>query len=389
MGRPLLIHGATVVDADGERPADVLVHGGRIAAVGDVPGGDHEVLAAQGRFLTPGLIDCHVHLVADAGPDITSMTRRGDAELALLALAHAQRTLRGGVTTLRDTGGYRFAEVAARDAIARGTVQGPRVLVSGHLLTTKGGHGHFMGRQAQGREELVEAAREQLRGGADWVKVIATGGVLTAGADPHASQFRVEEVRAVVEEARRAGRQVAAHAHGAGGIEAAVEGGAASVEHGTYLTDPLAERMRQRGTFLVPTAAAHRGIVEAGTAKGVPEEAVRKAQAALASHREAVQRALAKGVPLAMGTDAGTPFNAHGDNARELELMVEYGLKPEQALAMATVNPARLLRLDAHVGLVRPGMAADLLLLERSPLDDIAAFRRRLARVMLGGAWVA
>lgn len=388
MAKPIHVKGAKVVDAQGERSADVLIREGKIERVGDVPSGDYDVVAAQGRYLTPGLIDCHVHLVADAGPDIMVIERRTDTELAILALTNAQRTLRGGVTTLRDLGGTGKAEIATRDAINKGWTQGPRVLPVGKLLTITGGHGHFLSSEADTADELVKAAREQFRAGADWIKVVATGGVLTHGANPKAAQYTAEQLRPLVEEAKRAGRKVAAHAHGEAGIAAAVEAGVASIEHGTYLTDALATKMAKQGTYLVATTVAPVGIVEAGTAAGVPEDAVRKAEATLKVHKQAVQRALAKGVPLAMGTDAGTPFNPHGQNARELEILVEYGLKPEQALEAATVGSARLLGLEDQVGLVKPDYAADLLLLGKNPLDDVRAFRRDLQRVMKGGAWV-
>ena len=383
--KPVLIKGAKAVDAGGERSADLLVSGNTIREIGDVPGGDYDIVAANGRFVTPGLIDCHVHLTGDATADYFATLRRSEAELALLCLSNAQKALEGGVTTMRDCGGYKFAEVAARDAIHRGAVPGPTLLVSGHFLTMTGGHAYLVGREADGPAEYVKAAREQLKARVDWLKIMASGGVLGPGADPNVAQMTLEEVRAVVEEGRKAGKPTAAHAHGAAAIEAAVEGGVASIEHGTYLTDALAERMEQRGTFLVPTAVAVRAIAEAGTGRGIDAESVHRAEAVIPKHREAVRRALGKGVLIAMGTDAGTPFNEHGQNARELEVLVEYGMSPQQALSAATLHAARLLRLDTQVGLLKPGMAADLLILDRNPLDDIAAFRTSLKRVMHGG----
>jgi len=385
MTKPVLIKGAMAVDAGGARSADILLSGNAIRAVGDVPAGDYEVITANGRFIAPGLIDCHVHLVNDAGGDVTSPVRRSEAELALLALVNAQKDLEAGVTTMRDTGGYKFVEVAVRDAINRGTVPGPHLFTSGHFLTMTGGHGYFMGREADGVDDLRKAAREQLKARTDWLKIMATGGVAGPGADPNVSQMTVEEVRAVVEEGRKAGKLTAAHAHGAAGIEAAVEGGVASVEHGTYLTEELAERMEHKGTFLIPTAVALRSIVEGGALQNMPVETVRKAEAAVKKHREAVMRAVAKGVLIALGTDVGSPFNEHGQNARELEILVEYGMTPEHVLKAATLNAARLLRVDTRVGLVKPGMGADLLILDRNPLEDISAFRTGLKKVIHGG----
>ncbi|MCA1813408.1 MAG: amidohydrolase family protein [Halobacteriales archaeon] len=291
MSPPVLLRGATVVDAEGERSADVLVEHGRITRVGDVPGGDNEVVPA--KLVTPGLIDCHVHLVADAGPDLARLVQLSDAQLGARVALNALRTVRGGITTVRDLGGCRHAEFAARDML-RQLGLGPRLLLAGKALTITGGHGWFLGREADSAEELVRGAREQVRAGADVLKVIATGGVLTTGADPQAAQYTAEQLTALVRDAERMGRRVAAHAHGEAGIRAAVEAGVASVEHGSYLTEALADRMATQGTFLVPTIAASKSIADAGTERGIPEDSTtsgRSAPGCSASWRAARGRA--------------------------------------------------------------------------------------------------
>lgn len=382
----LLVRGATIVDARGERPGDVLVRDGRIVEVGDVRSvTDEPVLAANGWYLTPGLIDCHIHLCHQAGPDPRVITGKRDHQLATEAAEAAGRTLRAGVTTARDCGGRGFVETALRDAIRAGAVEGPRLLTSGHPIVRRGGHMSYFGRQVDGPEDAGLAAREQIAGGVDWLKVAATGGVTTPNVDPRKAELTKEEIRAVVEEGRKAGLPVASHAHGGDGIRNSLAAGVRSIEHGTYADDEMIRFMVQHGVFLVPTLVATRAMIDAGTAKGVPEYAVRKAAEIDGERRKAFATCVARGVKVAMGTDAGTPFNPHGENARELELMAEAGMTPAQALGSSTVTAAELLGLKSNLGLVESGYEADILLLLRNPLDEPSAFRRELATVVQSG----
>lgn len=382
----LLIKGATIVDARGERPGDVLVREGRIVEVGDVrTATDERVLAANGRYLTPGLIDCHIHLCYEGGPDPRTMSKKTDAQLAVEAEAHARATLLAGVTTARDCGGRGFVETRVRDAIREGRIEGPRLVTSGHPIVRKGGHMSYYARETVGPEDCTKAAREQIAGGADWLKVVATGGITSPNVDPRRAELTEEEIRAVVAEGRRAGRFVAAHAHGGEGIQNALNAGVRSIEHGTFADGALIHMMADRGTFLVPTLVATRAMLDAGTAKGIPEYAVKKAEEVDPIRRKAFAEAVRKGVPIAMGTDAGTPFNAHGDNAREVSLMVEAGMTPAQALAASTVTAAKLLGLEQSIGLVEVGFAADMLVLFRNPLDDPVAFQSGLRGIIATG----
>jgi len=382
----LLIRGATIVDARGERSGDVLVRDGRIVEVGDVRSAtDEPVLAANGRYLTPGLIDCHIHLCHQAGPDPRVITGKTDVRLAIEAAEAARRTVRAGVTTARDCGGRGFVETALRDAIRTGVVEGPRLVTSGHPIMRRGGHMSYYGRQIDGPEDARLAAREQIAGGVDWLKVVATGGVTTPNVDPRRAELTEEETRSVVEEGSKAGRPVAAHAHGGEGIRNSLAAGVRSIEHGTYADDDMIRFMVEHGVFLVPTLIATRAMIDAGTAKGVPEYAVRKAAEVDGERRKAFSACVARGVQVAMGTDAGTPFNPHGENAREFELMVEAGMTPSQALEASTVTAARLLGLERDVGLVEPGFVADLLLLSGNPLDDPTSYRRNLEVVVRFG----
>jgi len=382
----LVIKGAVIVDSRGQRSGDVLIRDGRIVEVGDIRGAtDERVLAANGRYVTPGLIDCHIHLCYSAGPDPRAMAKKTDAELAVEAAAHAKATLLAGVTTARDCGGRGFVETHVRDAIRAGRLEGPRLLTSGHPICRKGGHTSYYARQVDGPEAAREGAREQIAATVDWLKVIATGGITTPNVDPRKAELTEEELHAVAGEAAKAGKPVAAHAHGGDGIRNALAAGVRSIEHGTFADDAMIRRMIADGVFLVPTLVATRAMIDAGTAKGVPEYAVTKAAEVDRERGKAFAACVERGVQIAMGTDAGTPFNVHGGNAQEVELMVEAGMTPAQALAASTVTAAKLLGLEKEVGLVAPGFAADLAVLAKNPLDDPGVFRHHLSILVQGG----
>jgi len=382
----LLIRGATIVDARGERSGDVLVRDGRIAEVGDVRAtGEETLIAASGQFVTPGLIDCHVHLCYEGGPNPQVMAKKSDVQLAIEAAAHARATLLAGITTARDCGGRGFVETQVRNAIRAGFVEGPRLFTSGHPIVKMGGHMSYYARQTSGPEDCAAAAKEQIAMDVDWLKVVTTGGITSPNVDPKVAELTEEMIRAVVEEGRRAGRPVAAHAHGGDGIRNALAAGVRSLEHGTFLDESMLGTMLREKTFLVPTLVATRAMIDAGTAKGVPEFAVRKASEIDPIRRKAFAEAVKRGVAIAMGTDAGTPFNIHGENPKEVALMVEAGMTPMQALEASTTTAAKLLGIDAEVGLVEPGYRADVLLVGRNPVDYPEAFRTDLAAVVQAG----
>ena len=386
----LILEGATLATAAGTRRADVAIAGGRISEVGKVsPKRRDRVVDLGGKFLTPGLIDCHTHFVLDGDPDPLIITKRSDSELAALGTSLARATLRGGITTVRDNGSRNFVNVALRNAINAGWVQGPRTMAAGEWLTMTGGHCHFMGHEIDGPHEARKAARLQMKMGCDSIKVIATGGVLTPGVNHRAAQLVKEEIEVIVGEASRASRHVSAHAHGAEGIKNAAEAGCASVEHGTFMDEEAARLLVKRGVFWVPTMKALDDMRSKGVAHGMPEFAVKKAREAEEAIEETWKLALKHGVRVAMGTDAGTPFNFHGDNAREVELYVRYGMKPAEALATATTNAAELLGKKGEVGTIARGAHADLLVLSRNPLKDVRALQRSRVAVLKGGEVVA
>jgi imidazolonepropionase-like amidohydrolase len=236
-----------------------------------------------------------------------------------------------------------------------------------------GGHGWWFGREADGPDDVRRAVREQLKMGVDVIKIFATGGVMTPGVEPGSPQLTEAEIRAAIEEARKAGRRVAAHAQATSGIRSCVEAGISTIEHGVFLDDDLVRRMKQDGVFLVPTLIAPRAIADGGEAAGIPAFMVRKAREVLASHEQGFRLAVRVGVPIAAGTDAGTPLNPHGSMVPELQLMVRHGLEPMDVLRAATSQAAVALGVERETGRVAPGLAADLMAVDGDPVADISA----------------
>ncbi|HJU04880.1 MAG TPA: amidohydrolase family protein [Nitrospiraceae bacterium] len=387
-----------VIDGCGKvlERAVVVIKGPRIAAVGptltlSIPRGAREI---DGRGLTilPGLIDCHVHLGLDGGADVVRSMRDEEPGYTLLkAATHAHRTLEAGFTTVRDLGFRDHSIFALKQAIESRLLPGPRILAAGLAVCMTGGHARFIGRQADGPTGIVEAVREQLAASADVIKFIASGGVLTPGTSPDCAQFSIEELTAGMAEARRAGRRVAAHAHGAEGMKNAIRAGAHSIEHATLMDEEAAAMMRDAGTFIVPTLSALATTAGCGISNGIPESAVKKAQTMQDRHGASFKMAFKAGIPIAFGTDAGTPFNHHGENAQEFERMVSLGMTPMQAIMAATSTAATLLGIDHMVGTIEPGKQADLLIVDGNPLKRIEVLRdrSRIVGVMQGGRFVS
>ena len=292
---------------------------------------------------------------------------------------------------MRDLGFRDHSIFSLKQAIQTGLVPGPRILAAGLAICMTGGHARFIGRQADGPDEVVAAVREQLAAGAEAIKFIASGGVLTAGTSPEAAQMTGEELTAGIAEARRAGRHVAAHAHSAQGIKNAVRAGAHSIEHGTLLDEDAAALIRHQGVFIVPTLSALATTVEHGLPCGIPQSVVEKAQSMRARHEATFKKAHHSGIRIAMGTDAGTPFNHHGDNAQELERMVALGMSPMEAIVATTSQAATLLGIHNVVGTIEVGKLADVHIVEGDPLKNIALLRNRerIAGVMQSGRFVA
>ncbi|MCL4424143.1 MAG: amidohydrolase family protein [Firmicutes bacterium] len=391
MGK-ILLRGARLIDGTGRPPqseAAVLLEGNRITAVGP----QEEVSAAEGarvydlegKTLLPGLIDCHVHISMEPDAEPTRRLREeSDLLLILRGARNAWRSLQAGYTTLRSLGGRGLVDLELKRAIQGGVINGARLLVAGQLLTMTGGHGHFIGREVDGPHQLRQAAREEIKKGADVIKVMATGGVLTPGVEPGSAQLTREEMQAAIEEAHKAGKKTAAHAQGSEGIKNAILAGVDSIEHGMFLTDEIIDLMLQRKVFLVPTLAAAHHIFYGGREHGIPEYAIKKTERVMEAHWQSLQRAHRAGVLIAAGTDAGTPLNAHGQNAFELELLVKAGFSPMEAIQAATSRAAQLLGRE-DLGTIEVGRIADLVVVDGDPLVDIRVLREKVSLVFQDG----
>lgn len=379
---PLLVRDVRLVDGTGA-PArtgvSVLVDRGRFEWIGPTelaPAvASHSVIEAEGRSLLPGLINSHVHLCNDGGPDLAEQVRNDSVPMASLrAATMAELTLHSGVTSVRDCGAASNIVLELGRAIDAGLVVGPRVVAAGRVITMTGGHGHFIGREADGVDAVRRATRAELKEGAAFIKVMATGGVLTPGVDPANTALQEEELAVVAREAHNAGRRVATHAIGTAGIRNALLAGIDSIEHGLRLDDETLELAVDRGAFLVPTLLAVSRIVEAR--EHVPAWVAAKAEREADRSRQSFVAAVRSGMKIAAGTDAGTPYNPHDDLAAELALMVELGLSPMEAVVAATRNAAENMDVLHAVGTVEIGKRADLVLVDGDPTEDITAVAR-------------
>ena len=386
--------------ADGSMAANavVLVRGDRVERVGpgtSVPAGA-QVVDLSAYTCLPGLIDSHTHelLQPEDERGAPPVVTKSQAFRTIQGVAAAKKDLEAGFTTLRDldSEGAGFADVALRDAIAQGIVPGPRLLVSTYALTITGGHMNNAGLNpdieipdpatlTDSRDAMIAEVRREVKYGADWIKVYATGTLRHI--DPVTleplSQFSEEDLRAVVEEARRWGRDVAAHAYGGQGAKNAIRAGVRSIEHGMLLDDETLDLMVQRGTWWCPTLSVY--IPES------KEDDTELRRRIVASHKAVFQKAMKKGVKIAFGTDVGA-FE-HGTSVRELRRMVDYGMSPLDAIRTATVRGAELLRMGKQIGTVEPGKYADVIAVQGDPLKDIGALEHVIFVMKAGEVYKA
>jgi len=330
------------------------------------------IIDAAGRFVMPGMIDCHVHITSPGDPDSSKDAAEADSYLALRAAKMAELDMQAGFTTVRNMGSRNYIDLALQKAQKSGFASGARVITCGPCLTMTGGHGWMGGTEVDGCDEARKAARQNLKRGVDLIKIMATGGVMTPGVEPGSAQLTEAEIRAAVEEAHKAGRKTATHAQGSEGIKNAIRAGIDSIEHGFYLDDEILEMMLNQGVSLVPTLVAPYHIVEGGLSAGIPEYAVDKASRCAEDHLESFRRALAKGIRIGMGTDAGTPLNRHGENALELRMFVDNGMSNEQAMLCATRIAADVCDRSDSIGTIETGKIADMLIIDGNPLEDIS-----------------
>ncbi len=401
------IRGGMLLDGTGANPwgpATVLIEGNKLTAIArdgevKIPEGA-QVVNAAGKIIMPGLIDAHVHIEFTGEPDHQNRRLRELIPFAAVrAAVHARRMLEAGITAVRDAGGSGYTAIGVRQAIDQGLAPGPRIQAAGHPLYMTGGHGGtFFNPQVHvdwpgeinGPDEARKAARLQLKMGANVIKLIASGGVMSEGTETESPQLTIEEMRAAVEEAHKAGRRAMAHAHATQAIKNALLAGVDTIEHGSNMDEEAIEMMLERDVPVVTAGVPPYRLLQRGIEGGAPEHAVRKAKSNVERRRRTFEMWLAAGVKIAMGTDCGTPFNRPGENAIGLEVLVMNGLTPMQAIVSATRIGAEALGMADRLGTVEPGKLADLLVVDGNPLADIKVLQdqEKLLLIMKDGVAV-
>ena len=373
----------------------IVIEDGKIVSVGAAADArlpsDAVRIELPNATVLPGLIDAHTHLTMNPQFGYETLAISGPRE-ALIGAKNAKLTLMAGFTTVRNVGASEYTDVALRDAINAGDVPGPRMLVSGPALGITGGHCdnnmlpfeyHAIGDGvADGVAAVQHKVRENIKYGANLIKVCATGGVLSLGDNPQHSQYTLEEMKAIVADAHRLGRKVAAHAHGAEGIRWAAEAGVDSIEHGSYIDDAAIAVMKERGTYLVPTLYLGDWMIDNAGLTRLPAPLLAKAKEVIPAARKNIAHAFASGVKVALGTDAAV--YPHGLNGHEFGVMVKLGLTPLQSIQAGTINAADLLGWAGKVGALEPGAWGDIVAVDGDPLKDVTVLER-VKFVMKGG----
>ena len=379
----LVIHTKIMIDGISDTPKKdqlITIEDDKITSIEDYHKTEDEVIEVN--TITPGFFNCHVHIMYPVGfganKEFTLM------EKAFYAQKHCKEYLQSGVTFIRVVGTEENYDLQIKEAIQNDVIQGPHMYCAGKMICMTGGHGWQEGIEADGKDACLKAVRTQLKAGVDLIKMMATGGVMTKGVEPGNAQFTVDEMKIMVEEAHKAGRKTATHAQGLQGIKNALYAGVDSIEHGCFLDGECLELMKQQNTFLVPTLCAPQCIIDKGVENGVAKYAVDKTLKVKDAHVESVKKAYDKGIQIALGTDAGTPFNYHNNTAYEMELLARLNIPNIDILKIATINSTKCVGVEKDYGSIEVGKQADLICLEENPLENISNVRK-INRVIQSG----
>ena len=401
-----VLKGALLIDGNGGTPVNdsvLIIKGERIEAVKKarevtIPTGAR-LVDVSGMTILPGLIDAHVHIHGIKSMHLLTCVLEPPELRGMRAVMDAWKLIDNGFTTVRDCGNLNGPYL--RNAVEEGSIIGPRIISCRAIITQTGGHGDVahslpidwakqrgICRVADGVDDCRKAAREQLREGADFLKLCSTGGVMSERDSPTTSQFTIEEIRAIVEEARSAGVKTSSHAQGSTGIKNALMAGVDTIEHGIYLNDECIEMMIKQNNSLIPTLAVVEAIANKGSMAGIPEIHVNKAKNVLGARLNSFERAWRAGVRIGLGTDyLSDPMTPMGDNAIELELYVKAGRSPMEAIVSATKVNSEVLGLADELGTLEVGKLADLIIVNGNPLQDISILRskRNIVSIYKGG----
>jgi len=378
----LLIDGGSLIDGKGVITENtwVAIKDKKIELVGSgaIPESirNYSLLDVRGRTILSGLIDCHTHITMSADADPQAEAKKTKDMIILEAVANCRKTLFSGITTIRDMGSFEDIDIPLRDAVESELIIGPRIISSGRGICITGGHGWSSGaREADGVQEVRKAVREELKAGADNIKIFASGGVLTRGVEPISIQFSLDELKVAVEEATKAGKTVAAHSHPAQSIKQCILAGINCIQHAIFADDEAIEMMVQNNVCLSPTLMAPKQAFE--NPGLVPKWIAQKVKSVIPIHHQSALKAYQAGVKIVLGSDAGTPLVYHGNNLRELSELVGIGMSANEAIVAASRNAAEALGLDNLIGSVEAGKIADVIIVDGNPLDDITVLENQ------------